>query len=138
MVYSITYVSSATAPLSALELRGLLEICVRNNAAFEVTGMLLYKDGNFMQVLEGEEPQVRRVHHKLARDPRHRGLITLLQGEMAERQFPNWSMGFRDLSGGATSLEGYNEFLNLPLTGQEFQSDPSKAQKLLLTFKMNM
>jgi Sensors of blue-light using FAD len=137
-VYSLTYVSSATNPLSALDLRGLLEICVRNNEKTGVTGMLLYKDGNFMQVIEGEEQRVRHVHHKLARDPRHHGLITLLQGESPKREFPGWSMGFRDLSAGTESLEGYNEFLNLPLTGQEFQSDPSKAQKLLLTFKANM
>jgi hypothetical protein len=137
-VYSLTYVSSATTPLSALDLRGLLETCVRNNEGVGVTGMLLYKDGNFMQVLEGEEQRVRHMHRKLARDPRHRGLITLLQGETPEREFPTWSMGFRDLSAGTASREGYNEFLNLPLTGQEFQSDPTKAQKLLLTFKESM
>jgi hypothetical protein len=131
-------VSSAQKPLSALELRALLEKCNGNNRPRDITGMLLYKDGNFMQVLEGEESVVRSVHNIIAADPRHRGLITLLQGFTPERQFPNWSMGFKDLGADLHNPEGYSEFLNIPLVGNEFKSDPTKAQKLLLTFKNTM
>ncbi len=134
-MFSLTYVSSAMIPFSARELRQLLEICNVNNRERDVTGMLLYKDGNFMQVLEGEERIVRSVHDKITRDTRHRGLITLLQEDLSGRQFPSWSMGFRDLGSDLDNPEGYSEFLNMPLTSQEFKSDPSKAQKLLLTFK---
>jgi hypothetical protein len=91
-----------------------------------------------MQVLEGEEESVNAVHQIIARDPRHRGLITLLQGMTPGREFPEWSMGFRELGADLDNPEGYNEFLNVPLTGKEFQSNPSKAQKLLVTFKKNM
>jgi Sensors of blue-light using FAD len=137
-MFSITYVSSAIQPFSSHELRDLLEQCNGNNRKLDVTGMLLYKDGNFMQVLEGEEPSVRKVHETIGRDPRHRGLITLLQGITPERQFPEWSMGFRDLGADLANPDGYSEFLSVPLTGTEFQSNPSKAQKLLLTFKKSM
>jgi hypothetical protein len=137
-MFSITYVSSAIQPFSSHELRDLLEQCNTNNRKLDVTGMLLYKDGNFMQVLEGEEPSVRRVHETIGSDPRHRGLITLLQGITPERQFPEWSMGFKDLGAYLANPEGYSEFLNVALTGAEFQSNPSKAQKLLLTFKRSM
>ncbi len=91
-----------------------------------------------MQVLEGEEPAVRAVHEAIGRDSRHRRIITLLHGMTSGRQFPAWSMGFKDLGADLDNPEGYSEFLNFPLTGKEFQSDPSKAQKLLLTFKRNM
>ena len=48
-------------------------------------------------------------------------------------------MGFRDLnSAEVRSLPGYSEFLNTPLTGKEFAADPSRAHKLLLTFKKSM
>lgn len=138
MVFSLTYVSSASTQLSARHLRTLLEKCISNNRPRDITGMLLYKDGNFMQVLEGDEKVVRAVHGIIAADPRHRGLLTLLQGSMPRRQFPDWSMGFRDLSANLDNHEGYSEFLNLPLTGTEFKSDPTKAQKLLLSFKESM
>jgi hypothetical protein len=101
--------------------------------------MLLYKDGNFMQVLEGEEAPVQALYAKIRRDPRHRGVLSLLQGPVDDRQFPSWSMGLRDLrSGVVDAAAGYNEFLNSPLTGQEFSSDPTRAQRLLLTFKKSM
>jgi hypothetical protein len=134
-MFSLTYVSSALEPFSPRELRDLLERCNQNNRRRDVTGMLLYKDGNFMQVLEGEQSVVLAVHEVIVRDPRHRGLITLLRGESPGRQFSDWSMGFKDLGADLDNPDGYSEFLNMALTGDEFKSDPSKAQKLLLTFK---
>ena len=92
-----------------------------------------------MQVLEGEEGAVRSLYEKIRDDPRHGGEITLQQGFVEERQFADWSMGFRDLdSPEVRSTPGYSEFLNTPLTGDEFSDDPSRAQKLLLTFKRTM
>lgn len=138
-LFFLVYVSSATRPFSRSDLEELLATSRDNNARAGITGMLLYKEGNFMQVLEGEEEAVRAVYDKIGEDPRHRGEITLQEGFTEERQFPDWSMGFRDLLSPETrSVPGYSEFLNTPLTGQEFSEDPSRAQKLLLTFKKTM
>ncbi|MBC7837514.1 MAG: BLUF domain-containing protein [Nitrospiraceae bacterium] len=137
-MFFLIYVSSASKLFSPSELVDLLAQCHDQNATVGITGMLLYKDGNFMQVLEGEEAVVLALHSKIGRDPRHRGLLTLAQGPLAERQFPDWSMGFRDLNAAnVLSTPGYNEFLNSPLTGEEFSSDPTRCQKLLLMFKGN-
>ena len=134
-MYGKKYVSSAVKSFTRSELRELLAVCVANNRPLEITGMLLYKDGNFMQVLEGDEASWRGVHEKILRDPRHRGLINLLQGDQGGRQFPTWSMAFRDLeSAECVATPGYSEFLNTPLTSQAF-ADPSRCQKLLRTFK---
>ena len=133
---SLIYVSSSAAPFSQTDLVALLETARRNNALIDVTGMLLYKDGNFMQAIEGEDATIHELHAKIERDPRHQGLITLLKRPIQERQFSNWSMGFRNLLDPAVhTLPGYDEFLNTPLSGAEFSANPSRAQKLLLTFK---
>jgi hypothetical protein len=137
-MFSLTYVSSAVKPFSVLELRTLLEQCIRNNRPLDITGMLLYKDGNFMQVLEGEERVVRSVHKIIATDRRHRGLITILEGSTPAREFPDWSMGFRDLGADSDKPDGYSEFLNMPLTDVRFSADPTKVQGLLLIFKRTM
>ncbi|HKH09805.1 MAG TPA: BLUF domain-containing protein [Rubrobacter sp.] len=138
-MFFLVYVSSAVRPFSRPELEDLLATSRDNNARAGVTGMLLYKDGNFMQVIEGEEEAVRALYDKIGNDPRHRGEITLRQDFTEGRQFPDWSMGFRDLqSPEARAIPGYSEFLNTPLTGQEFSGDPTRAQKLLLTFKKTM
>jgi hypothetical protein len=138
-MFSLVYVSSAVTPFSPAELADLLAISHLRNAPLGITGMLLYKDGNVMQVLEGDEAAVRKLYAKIMRDPRHRGVLTLIQGPVEDRQFPDWSMGFRDLTAGdMEGTPGYNEFLNTPLTGEEFSADPSRSQRLLMTFKKSM
>ena len=120
-LFSLIYVSSAVETFSNEELVSLLQTRRGNNTADRVTGMLLYKEGNFMQVLEGEEEKVRRLHDRIQRDPRHRGLITLLEQRTAERQFSGWSMGFRNLSDpGVRETPGYSEFLNVSLNDERF------------------
>lgn len=138
-MFFLVYISSATQPFSVDDLSTLLAVSRKNNAELGITGMLLYKDGNFMQVLEGDERTVRALYEKIGVDPRHSGEITLLQGFVDERQFSDWSMGFRDLnSPEIRATQSYSEFLNTPLTGQEFSGDPSRSQKLLRTFKRTM
>ena len=138
-MFSLVYVSSATRPFSTPEMIELLEKSRRNNAKLGVTGMLLYKDGNIMQVLEGEESVVRGLAARIGRDPRHRGVMELVQGPQEGRHFADWSMGFRDLrSAEAAACPGYSPFLNTPLDGPEFAADPSRCHRLLLCFKKSM
>ena len=138
-VFFHVYASSAVQLFTPEELRALLETSRRNNAALGVSGMLLYKDGNFLQVLEGREAAVLQLAEKISRDPRHRGIITLMQGFESDYQFPEWSMGFCDLrSDEAQSLIGYSAFLESSFDPKVLSSDPTAAQRLLLSFKKNM
>jgi hypothetical protein len=133
------YVSSAVEPFTSEELSALLDKCRRNNEALGITGMLLYRDGNFMQAIEGPQDAVSRLHAKIENDPRHRGMLTLVSGPAAAREFTHWSMGFRDLgSAEVRGQEGFSEFLNTPLTAQEFGPRPMRCQKLLSVFKKNV
>jgi len=138
-LFHLVYASSATEPFSREHLLALLEISRRNNAKVDITGMLLYRDGNFMQVLEGEEAAVRGVHVKIARDPRHRGLLTLLEGPIESRSFAGWRMGFRELN--RRELEsnpGYTEFLNDDWLSPKMTENPGRAMRLLETFRQSM
>ena len=138
-MFQLVYISSAVVPFTKAQLLDLLAKSRENNEKSGLTGLLLYKDGNIMQALEGEEDAVRTTHARIERDSRHRGLLTLLQGPIAERQFPEWSMGLRDLrSPEVMSAPGFSPFLNTPLTGQEFSANSRECEKLLLSFKKNM
>lgn len=133
---SLVYVSIATKPFTAAELLDLLDHARRNNLNSAITGMLLYKEGNFMQVLEGDEKAVKAVSAKIARDPRHHKMITLLEVQIPEREFPDWSMGFNDLDAPLSDeIPGYSEFMNTPLTADAFSENPTRAQRLLRVFK---
>ena len=55
---TLIYGSAAVDPFTEPELIALLEKSRANNQSLGVTGMLVYRDGNFLQVLEGEAEQV--------------------------------------------------------------------------------
>lgn len=138
-LYHLVYVSSATLPLSEAELLALLEVSRRNNARINVTGLLLYREGNFMQVLEGEESAVRDVQARISRDRRHEGLSTLLQGPIQVRAFSSWAMAFRNLdSTEVKKIPGYSEFLNDDWRSPKMAAHPNRAIRLLEIFRDNL
>ena len=94
----IIYVSTARQECSPTELKAILERSVHHNARNAITGMLLYADGCFLQVLEGEAGAVEETYARVARDARHFGLIELERSEIPARSFEQWSMGFRQVS----------------------------------------
>jgi hypothetical protein len=133
---TIAYVSSAVNLFNDSELNDLLEKSRKRNHAAGITGMLLYKDGDFMQFIEGPKESVDALLARIRLDPRHRGIIVLLQEEQHERQFADWSMGFKKLDPGeAPAIPGYSDFMNTPLNSNQFVSDPSKALTLLMGFR---
>jgi hypothetical protein len=139
MVYYLIYVSSTVAPLSPSQLVDLLADSRARNAQLGISGMLLYKDGNVMQVLEGQEQNVRALFARISRDRRHTGLLVLLDGTTETRQFASCSMAYRDLNdANVLPTAGYSEFLNMPLTGAEFSTDATRCQRLLQTFRKSM
>ena len=135
-MFFLVYVSVAQENVSKEDLLDILAKSREANAEAGITGMLLYKDGNFMQALEGEETAVRDLYARISRDPRHLGLLTLVEGRREKRCFGDWSMGFQDLSSPeARVTPGYSEFLNTPLTAEEFSKDPGQCERLLWAFK---
>jgi hypothetical protein len=117
-----------------------LERSRERNGALGVTGLLLYKDGNFLQVLEGEADVVRPLFGKIERDPRHRGIIKVIDEEGAEREFPEWSMGFRDLElEQQPDVQGYSTFMRRSgLREEDAGAFSSKCRKLLALFRQSL
>lgn len=91
---SIVYFSHAKQPYDDAALLELLRVSRRNNSRNGVTGILLYHDGNFAQVLEGPREAVVETFRRIGGDPAHDGIIATAITPLAARQFPEWSMGF--------------------------------------------
>lgn len=135
-VFFLVYVSAAVTWFSEAELRALLRGARRHNEQAGITGLLLYKDGNFMQALEGEEAAVLGLYARLQSDRRHRGVLTLDSGHAEARQFPDWSMAFHDLSAGRGAMPaGYSRFMDEPLSAPAFVGEPGRCQALLQVFR---
>jgi len=135
-VFQIVYVSSAVRPFTISELMDLLNRARPRNLACGVTGILLYHDGNFMQLLEGDEANVRATHRRIMRDPRHTGGITLVQKAVKERLFSDWSMGFKQVSPEeAKEADGLSDFLSSGLKAGASLKMEDAAVRLLHTFR---
>ena len=107
----ISYISSATEPMSDQALLGLLKECRERNAGNGVTGMLLYGNGTYLQVLEGEDRTIDDLVERIRKDPRHSDMQILHRTQIDRRQYPDWSMGFKRLSGRALrNVEGLHGF----------------------------
>jgi hypothetical protein len=78
------------------EIFRIQEQAQRNNARDDLTGVLLFNRSYFLQCLEGEREQVSRVFVAIAADQRHRQATILHAADIAERGYPDWSMGLLD------------------------------------------
>ena len=90
----LLYVSKTESDIALGELDDILTASRRNNALMGITGLLLFLDGGFLQILEGEERAVRELYTHVAGDSRHRNAHVMLDREIPCRAFPDWSMGF--------------------------------------------
>nr|WP_269106553.1 BLUF domain-containing protein [Massilia sp. TS11] len=132
----LVYLSSATRELTKSELLDLLEAARENNARLGITGLLLYKGGNFMQVLEGEPEAVRTLYRKIVRDARHTGPMLIIEEPADTRFFEGWGMGFRDLDDPELhNTPGYSHYMNLGRDRSPTRADHSGVHELIEMFR---
>jgi len=93
----LLYASNTSRDVSDAVLDDILLSSRKNNVKAGVTGLLLYIDGGFMQVLEGEAAAVTETFDRISRDRRHWNTTVLLDRD-APRAFGEWSMGFTRLA----------------------------------------
>jgi hypothetical protein len=135
----LIYVSSAIKKLSNDELDAILQSSVRHNQRQEITGMLLYSDGNFMQVIEGEESRINETYERICEDMRHRNIILVNQETISEREFEGWSMGFRRLTlRDAEENPTYAPFFIHGIDAAEMLTQPGLAKCLLKLFNQGL
>ena len=94
-MYFLIYRSEATDAMTAEALKSLLAQSRDRNKAVDITGMLLFFDNKFLQLLEGEEKDIKMLYKSICADARHKSVHTLKEGNAQDRLFPGWSMSFR-------------------------------------------
>lgn len=97
-IFRVVYYSSNLIPGDVAtveaEIRRILDISRRNNMAASVTGALLFNNGCFAQVLEGDYAAVERTFERIQMDERHADVVPLQFEAVAARNFNNWSMAY--------------------------------------------
>ncbi|MEP6873433.1 MAG: BLUF domain-containing protein [Burkholderiales bacterium] len=128
------YASAASRAFETKELAELLQVARENNAQLSLTGMLLYAEGSFFQVLEGPADEVDALYTKIERDKRHNQMTLIIREPIPKRCFDAWTMGFykvsrKDLAG----ISGVNDFFGSDRA--MVSVDEGRARKLLDAFR---
>jgi hypothetical protein len=135
-LYHLGYVSTEALKFSEEALVALLSEARNANADRDVTGLLLYREGSFYQVLEGSESAVMATFQDIEGDPRHKEVRVLFDGETDAREFADWQMGFLNLDGvDMDTLSGFSDFMSRDAEPQEFLENLSRGKRLALMFR---
>lgn len=98
-LHTIVYSSREVRPMSDADKQQLLEKAREFNRAHGITGMLLYFDMVFFQVLEGPRVALEQLYERICKDVRHQDVTTHVSEAVDERLFPEWSMAYRAADG---------------------------------------
>ncbi len=111
LIFYLIYVSSATDLYTNADFSDILSSSRFNNKLNNITGILLYHEGNILQVLEGDRETVMNLYDKIKLDSRHDNGMKMISGTSDERNFPDWLMGFKTLTG--SEWDEYAGYLEL-------------------------
>jgi len=130
----LVYSSLATQQFDQAKLLDLLAFARDFNSRNDISGMLLYVDDSFFQVLEGDPGILRPLYDRIEKDNRHTRIIKLLEQPITERNFSDWSMGYARISREElTSIPGLNDFFG---RGSSFvELEAGKTKQLLEAFR---
>ncbi len=131
----LVYASAATTPFTENELLNLLDVSRRNNVELGVTGVLLFMEGSFLQVLEGPPDKVESLYDKIFQDRRHGAVLLLLRREVEDRGFGDWSMGYVNAGKKKKELQGLFDLLGAYKKFSDLQGDQERVRSILNGFK---
>ena len=94
MTYQVIYSSRATEHLSATDLETILVDAREGNIRRGITGALVFVEGVFLQILEGERNAVQKLMSSIEKDTRHSGLYVINEAEIDQPMFTSWKMAF--------------------------------------------
>lgn len=127
------YMSKAVHLMSDHQLDRLLNKARIRNKKNNITGMLLYADGSFLQVIEGGERAVKDTFTLIQKDIKHKDIKILFEDTIESRHFSEWSMGFRRLSSDSDMgmIPGMNNFLEVSQPLDEYLTSQPHSSTLL-------
>lgn len=93
-MYTLVYISNAIQLFEERELEELFASTKASNSLKNITGILLYRDGTFMQIMEGNQEDVEKLFKTIERDPRHNNILRILQRNIEKPLFSHYQTGF--------------------------------------------
>jgi hypothetical protein len=118
-MHLITYTSDFIPTCGPIDfvLKDIVALAQKENKKHNITGVLFFVDGSFLQVIEGEEADLRVLMANIEKDSRHKNLKYLIDTEVEARGFADWNMDSLHLKAGKSFDYSYlsalsDSFLN--------------------------
>jgi hypothetical protein len=96
-IYQLLYLSQSSETFSMFRLDELLQKSRLNNKTLNITGLLIYNAGFFLQFLEGDKSNVQMLYKKIQNDSRHGKVKILYEQKEDKRIFNEWDMAYKNV-----------------------------------------
>ncbi|WP_298499446.1 BLUF domain-containing protein [uncultured Algibacter sp.] len=126
MLKTICYISDSREYESIEDIKKIYLKAKQNNLKRNITGILIYHNGNYLQVLEGIEEHVDMTYEKIRFDTRHKNIIKVINNNIEQRIFEDYNFGFSIVKS-SQEFNELNEYLNWLK-----QADNKIANKVIL------
>jgi len=131
MTYQIVYSSESATPMQSDELEEILQHARGSNATKGITGALIYVDGVFLQILEGETDTVQELMARISKDVRHETVTVLKQGEISCAIFSDWKMAYVSATPQQVAeWAGLSGTIAIPEILTDMRQDPQRTAQL--------
>lgn len=137
-LYRMVYTSARRESCDQAAIDQILADSQKNNVELELTGLLIYTEDRFMQILEGPLGNIMQLYNKINKDERHGGTRIRYCEPASERYFSNWHMAGKDVSKAAldmhTALDEKELKLYESMMDGDLSSYEDEGMKVLKTF----
>ena len=96
MTFQLLYSSEASEELDEAAIDELIETSRQRNVSKGISGLLIYVNRCFLQLLEGEESKVRELFDKIRNDARHSETFIYNEQRASQKAFGSWTTGYRE------------------------------------------
>lgn len=139
MIRQILYISFSETQTKE-DIFDILNQSRSNNQTLGLTGMLLYSDGIYCQLIEGESENIDFIIDRIFKDNRHSNISIVSDQHVNHRLFEDWEMAFKSLEDGQQpDIEGWSDYLENPeATLKIFQTNKNFILSYLESFKQTL
>ena len=135
-VFHLVYLSQARDNITYTDIQNILNSSRKYNKINEISGVLIYRDGYFLQLLEGNEELVLETLSRIVRDRRQHHLQTIIEATSNQRIFEAWSMHFFDADTATTETQKLvNDILDLAFSAKHKEKE--NILPMIRCFKKN-
>jgi len=133
MNHELIYTSCATHEMDETNLTELLQQSREKNIRLNITGLLVYGNREFIQLLEGHKTEIFSLYDTIVKDDRHQQVELLWDSEIENRSFMDWSMAFLNVNTvDKIKLKAYSTFLQEGVSSLHLTGNKSIGRRLLI------